>query len=267
MSNFFFQSWLILFIVIGLNACRKPEQNEAAKSIAQTVTKTDQAPCTPASPCLSIVIDDWGRDLEQLRKFLLIDGELTFALLPQAIHSPQSYELILAAKKELLLHLPMMPLQADKISDEKLVLSKGQNIANIMQGLLKQYPNISGISNHMGSAFSRDTEAVSELMKSLKGTGLFFLDSKTSPETQFCQVAKLPNVSCLTRDFFLDDQPEKNLIASQVSALFNLARQRGFAIAIGHPFDETLEVLNNQLKGSNFRLVPVSHLLMNTKAH
>ena len=58
---------------------------------------------------LAVVIDDAGYDLEALQPFLDLPMPLAVAVLPNLPHSGEAARRVLAAGKELLLHLPMEP--------------------------------------------------------------------------------------------------------------------------------------------------------------
>jgi len=57
-----------------------------------------------------IIIDDIGHDMKPLRDLLLIDADITFAILPLLRHSREAAETLHKAHRETLLHLPMEPL-------------------------------------------------------------------------------------------------------------------------------------------------------------
>ena len=64
-----------------------------------------------------------------------------------------------------------------------------------------------------------------------------------------------------SRDVFLDNLAEQGFIEGQLRAVEKVARQTGRAGAIGHPYDETLEVLRRWLPDARKRgveFVPIS---------
>ena len=66
------------------------------------------------------------------------------------------------------------------------------------------------------------------------------------------------------RDVFLDNDRGPAAIEKQYMELLGIAQERGYAIAIAHPYPETLEFLQQHLqalKDGPIRLVPVSLLL------
>jgi len=93
---------------------------------------------------------------------------------------------------------------------------------------------------------------------------LFFLNSKTSASPVPAQIAHAGRLAYLERDVFLDNDRDEGLIGRQLDRALARARQRGHAIAIGHPYSETMRVLQDRLTGPEVRgvqLVSLSELL------
>ena len=66
---------------------------------------------------------------------------------------------------------------------------------------------------------------------------------------------------CLERDVFLDDVPTEDAVTIQYNKAVQMAQKRGWAIAIGHPLQPTIEVLRKLLVGSPVRTVRLSTLM------
>ena len=82
------------------------------------------------------------------------------------------------------------------------------------------------------------------------------------------QVAREEGVSATRRDVFLDHERTVEAVTREFERLKNKARKQGHAVAIGHPFPETLEVLERQLpllKEQGFELVTVGELIRNER--
>jgi len=93
---------------------------------------------------------------------------------------------------------------------------------------------------------------------------LFFIDSYTTPESIALEVAAEEGVSATRRDVFLDHERSIEAVARELKRLKIMARRRGHAVAIGHPFPETLEVLERELPklaAEGIELVTISALL------
>jgi len=71
-------------------------------------------------------------------------------------------------------------------------------------------------------------------------------------------------VNTTWRDVFLDNDPAPAAIREQLRALTAVARRNGSAVAIGHPYPETLAVLARslpRLRHQGLRLAPLSEVI------
>jgi hypothetical protein len=102
-------------------------------------------------------------------------------------------------------------------------------------------------------------------MDELKARGLLFLDSLTAGNSVAGEMAALRGVPYAVRDVFLDNQPDDAAaIHRQLAILEQTARERGYAIGIGHPHDGTLDALAQwipEMRQRGFALVPVSAIV------
>lgn len=77
----------------------------------------------------------------------------------------------------------------------------------------------------------------------LKERGWYFLDSVTSSGSVASDVMRAAAVPVIRRDVFLDDSRDEGQIAAQLQKALLHAQRHGSAVAIGHPYPETLQVL------------------------
>ncbi len=66
------------------------------------------------------------------------------------------------------------------------------------------------------------------------------------------------------RDVFLDNNPALSAVQRQLADLEAVAKRRGWAVAIGHPKDGTLDALAAwlpRLAERGFVLVPLGHIV------
>ena len=78
------------------------------------------------------------------------------------------------------------------------------------------------------------------------------------------QIANEAGVDAVKRDVFLDPDPAPETVAREFERLKRLARQRGSALAIGHPYPATLDLLERELPklaDEGIELVNVSELV------
>jgi hypothetical protein len=220
-------------------------------------------------PKVAIVIDDLGYDGKLARKFLKIEGPLSFSVLPHGTFSKSIARRIYNAGQELLLHLPMEPTGYPEVNPGVGALMVEMTDVEIVQTLkenLDAFPYVKGVNNHMGSKFCQDERKLRPVMLELNTRGLFFLDSRTTSKTKAYTVAQELDVPSAERNVFLDNIQNPRSIRAQLSRLIELARLRGGAIGIAHPHEVTLEVLRQEipkLSKKGVELVPVSQLVHN----
>ena len=95
----------------------------------------------------------------------------------------------------------------------------------------------------------------------LEARGLLYLDSVTIGSTVGEPIAAAARMPFASRDVFLDSVAEKGFIEGQLRVVEKVARQTGHAVAIGHPYAETMEVLKRWLPDARergFEFVPIS---------
>jgi polysaccharide deacetylase 2 family uncharacterized protein YibQ len=219
---------------------------------------------------ISIIIDDLGNNLQQGRRAVGLLGPVGCAILP---HTPFSAVLAQEAHeshKQVILHLPMQSADGTEPGPGSLQLNMGPGeIAATLDGDLRTVPHAIGVSNHMGSLLTQRLEPMRWLMQALADRGnLFFIDSRTTADTVAAKTASELGVPNLERAVFLDDDKNIDVITQQFERLIALAREHGGALALGHPYPETLTVLERrlpQLQGSAVLLVAPSVLLEHFK--
>ena len=206
-----------------------------------------------AAPRIAIIIDDLGYSRQHGQAIVDLPAPVTWA------------ERASLAGKEVLVHMPMAA-QRHQILDQG-GLRDGMDEPQLLDAVrqaLSQIPQARGLNNHMGSALTEQQQPMGWLMTELKAHQLFFVDSRTSSHSVAQQVARQVGLSHAGRDVFLDN--ERNLVSinEQFNRLIRLARQRGQAIAIGHPYPETVHYLQQVLplmQDAGIEVVPVSTLL------
>ncbi|MFV0481988.1 MAG: divergent polysaccharide deacetylase family protein, partial [Campylobacteraceae bacterium] len=112
-----------------------------------------------------------------------------------------------------------------------------------LRSFKEKFPNTVFYNGHTGSKFTADEGAMEKLFYAMDELGLIFVDSRTTADTKAPEVAKKLNKKLLERDVFLDHEIEKTYIRNQLNLVVDIAKKKGYAIAIGHPHKETLSVL------------------------
>jgi polysaccharide deacetylase 2 family uncharacterized protein YibQ len=214
---------------------------------------------------IAIVIDDIGNQASD-NDLLNLNEHLTYAVLP---HTPYSFVFSQRAAKlqrDVLIHLPM---QADHNNISlgpgalTLGMSKRQH-QNKLIAAMESVPYAIGINNHMGSLLTRSELPMQWTMELLYQHNMFFLDSKTTIYSKVESIADQYGVNALHRNIFLDNVRQPDVMEFQFQRLINIAKQYGSAIAIGHPYPETYQLLSKNLpllSKMGIELVPLSDLL------
>ncbi|WP_107691736.1 divergent polysaccharide deacetylase family protein [Campylobacter concisus] len=152
-----------------------------------------------------------------------------------------------------MIHLPMQAKHFDSPEIGTLTINESfESMLEKIKKIRKDFPRAKYTNNHTGSRFTSDFDAMDKAYRALIEQGFIFVDSKTIAQTAVARAAKKHNQPYISRDIFLDDDPSASAVRRELVAAVNLAKKRGYAIAIGHPKKNTIAVIkeskNNLLK-------------------
>ncbi len=105
---------------------------------------------------------------------------------------------------------------------------------------------------------------MAEVMTMIAGRDVMFVDSLTSQRSVAHPVAEAHGIASTRRDVFLDHDISEEEIISQLLLAEDIARQYGTAIAIAHPHEATMMVLQTWLQdmqNQGIEIVPVSEII------
>ena len=227
----------------------------------------DAARQAPAQCRIAIIIDDWGYSTRNCSYLKEINFPLAVAVLPSLLHTQDVIECAHANGKEIMLHLPLEPhYNTDSYPSDYIIITSMSDakVDRIMENILMRMPHIAGVNNHMGSKATEDRRMMTILLKKLKDRGLFFVDSRVTPNSVAAKIAREQQVPFTVRDIFLDNQNDRPSIDRQMALLAKVAKQHGHAVAIGHDRELTMQVLKDQLphlQSQGFKIVTVQELV------
>ncbi|CAK0741667.1 conserved hypothetical protein [Gammaproteobacteria bacterium] len=216
-------------------------------------------------------MDDLGNQLALGMRVVNLPGPVACSILPHTPYAAVLAEAAYRAGKTVMLHLPMesrerLPLGPGALTH---VMSHGE-ITSVLQSDVVSVPHVQGINNHMGSLLTQNQAAMSWVMSEIKQhPSLFFLDSRTTPQTVALQTARGEGLSATRRDLFLDNTPKLSEVRKQFARLIALARAQKTALGIAHPNLATLQVLEEvlpMLPTLGVRLAPVSETVARRSA-
>ena len=216
----------------------------------------------------SIVIDDLGEDYRAFKELVATDVPFTYSVLPFRTHSVRIANEASKKNGEVILHLPLEPWNSNNhaINHGTLLTSMDKDQLQIQLAKnLEALPHLSGVSNHMGSKFTENSEKMEIVLNAIKGKGLYFLDSRTSERTVGFTLAQMMKIKTAQRKLFIDNTQDKQAIVKQLQKIPRLAKKNGGSVvAIGHPYPSTIAALKSyvpQLQRQGVTIVPLSQLV------
>lgn len=221
---------------------------------------------------IAIIIDDLGHKYKEGVEAINLDIPLAVAVLPFTPHGKKLAELAHKKNQDVMLHLPMQPGTAMHLMTENTlsIQMMQDEFKNLVNRAIADIPYVVGVNNHMGSLFTQLPDQMGWLMSVLQSNSqalskdLFFIDSFTSPFSVGYQIADKHDISTARRDVFLDRELSPQHMQTQIETIKRTARANGYAIAIGHPFPETLALLKKsipELIEQGFEFVKISDLI------
>lgn len=227
------------------------------------------APAAAGRPMIAVVIDDLGLSQARVRRTIGLPGPLTLAFLPYGHNLRRLAAESRRAGHELIIHVNMEPKDRDVDPGPRALLTSLQPEAlrERLEWALGRFDGYIGISNHMGSRFTEWPDGMEVVIRALKRRGLLYLDSVTSTKSVGPALARAHGAAYASRDVFLDHDRNAAAVARQLAQTERIARRRGYAVAIGHPYDVTLAALKTwlpEVKERGFVIVPLSAIVRRT---
>lgn len=215
---------------------------------------------------IAIILDDIGYNRASGERALQLPAAVTFSVIPFTPYSHSLAEKAHRQQREILLHLPMESADSHRRLDEGGLTGQQPEteIRTRVNAAIAAVPHAIGLNNHMGSRLTADSQRMNWVMEEVRQTPLFFIDSMTSVDSVAGRTARRLSIPSLSRDVFLDNEPETAAIDTAFRHLLQKARKDGYAVAIGHPHPATLNYLQRrlpQLSTEQVELVPLSQLV------
>lgn len=199
-------------------------------------------------PSLVIVIDDMGQKLEAAEQLAALPYPVAFAVWPHAPRRDATVRLAEEMGLDVLAHIPM-----EARSDKQKKPNPGPNalrenmdeatLRRILARSLATLPSAIGFNNHMGSALTSNDRICRDIARIMGGQGYFILDSMTHPQSRLFVRCRQAGIVSAARSVFLDNTRRVPAILANLTLAAGKARQYGSAIAIGHPYPETIAAL------------------------
>lgn len=216
---------------------------------------------------LAIIVDDMGSSMQEAHALADIGVPLTFSVIPGLRSYREVAAFAASSGIETMIHIPMQSQgwpERRLESNGLLVSMTEMAISERLEEFMRTLPKAVGANNHMGSEFTEHEDKMRVVLTALKGRGLYFVDSVTSPDTVGMKLARELNMKSGKRSVFLDNEQDSAYIRGQLNQAVRLAKRTGGVIAICHPHPVTMKTLADvlpALSNQGITLVPASQLV------
>lgn len=187
---------------------------------------------------IALLIDDFGYSQGRMVDIFLkdLDIPLTISVIPGTPQAKFVAEEAHNNGKEVIIHLPMQPKGKFNPHYKWIVLDRmnKKKVKSVIEEVTKDVPYAVGLNNHMGSLITTEEKPMRALLEALKEKNLFFVDSKTSPNSIAFSLAQKMGIKSASREVFLDNKKNIDYIKGQFQELVSSAKTKGKALGIGH---------------------------------
>lgn len=219
MKNIIVLSMLALLFATGNVSAKEPEPSSLKKR------------------SLSIVIDDFGNNMEGTKEMLELPISLTVAVMPLMDTTKEDAELAHRMGHEVIVHMPMEPVKGKRswLGPGAITTDlSNEEIRKRVEAAIDSVPFAVGMNHHMGSRASADKRVMRVVLTVCKERGLYYLDSRTTPKSVIPELAEEIGVPLLENEMFFDDIYTTKHIVKQANRVVKRLEKDDEVIAIGH---------------------------------
>lgn len=225
-----------------LNSTLNLKANPSQKLVISSSENTNIKPKPTNKPKLAIIIDDIST-FHQAKKIKSLNLNITPSIFPPNANYPNSARV--AREFEFyMIHLPLEAMNYQ--AQEKNTLKVGDSSDKIESEISKirsNFPKAIYINNHTGSKFTSDYDSLKKLFIAFKKHNMIFIDSYTTKDSKAKILSSEFGNKYLKRDVFIDNTKDEKAIIDKLKEAIKIAQKSGFAIAIGHPYEQTFKAL------------------------
>jgi len=207
----------------------------------------------PLTGTVALIIDDFGDiPFEQVEGFLDLPITFTAAIIPFQKYTDESAVAISEKSIEIIVHMPMEPESYPKNDPgPKAVYVKlpPAEIRKRIREAIEEIPMAVGMNNHMGSCATANKAIMQIVGETLKDSGLFFIDSRTSPYTCAEKEIGALGIPVTCQNGNIDVENDTSAIARRFIELALSSRESEDGVLIvGHARPNTLIAINRVLR-------------------
>ncbi len=221
---------------------------------------------TDERPRLAVVLTSLGLSSAATEAAIQgLPGGITLAFQPYGEDLQQWIGLARAAGHEVLLNLPMEPVDypsSDPGPQALFTALTPQENLTRLDWVLSRVTGYVGVTNFMGSRFTTSRDAMLPVVQTLKDRGLLLLDSRASARSVAATLATELAVPRAINDRFLDTgEVTRVSIDARLAEAERIALEVGTSVVIGQPYPVTIERLRAwalDLESRGIALAPLS---------
>jgi polysaccharide deacetylase 2 family uncharacterized protein YibQ len=194
-----------------------------------------------------------------------LPGGVTLAFQPYTDNLQQWIHLARAAGHEVLINLPLEPLDYPVNDPGPQALFTAFEPAENLDRLnwtLSRVTGYVGVATHMGSRFTTSRDAMEPIMRVLSERGLLFVDTRSSARSVATNLSSELGVPRAINDRFLDaGEISRATIDARLAEVERIAREVGVSVAVGQAYPVTIERIRAwvpTLDGKGLVLAPIS---------
>jgi len=219
----------------------------------------------PKLPKVCIIVDDFGYiNGPLLTRFLELDKNIAFSILPGLENSISTMKKARQAGHEVLIHVPMEPESYPKDNPGQnaiLVNMTNDEISKQVDNYIYQLNLAIGANHHMGSKAAADTRVATAVLDRFKQEGMFYIDSYTNDKSVIEKIARAKNIPFARRNVFLDvPESSKHRAILKIEEMAKM--KSNLIVVITHCHTDVkyrqLEYFIERLKDKHYQIIPAS---------
>ncbi len=246
---------------------------EGARSFTRYASELKVPANRQDAPRIAVVVGGLGISASATAEaFGRLPAAVTFAFMPYGHDLDLLAEKARAAGHELLLQVPMEPLDYPNNDPGPHTLltslTSTQNIQRLhwLMGRMKGYV---GLASYMGARFTASEEALMPVLRETAKRGLIYVDDGSSPRGVASQFAGSLNLPFAKADSTLDAVPTPVEIDRALTRLEMTARAQGYAVGYASAQPSSIAAINRWAKtltSHGFQLVPITKVAVKAKS-
>lgn len=218
-------------------------------------------------PVVVIIIKGVGLSASSSQRAIELPPEVTIGLSPYSPHIKEWSEKAISSGHETVLNIPMetRDYRLDDPGPYALITSssKSDNETRLKM-LISLISGYKAVYSERKEIFTNAVTSVKPVLELLKKQNIFFIYGGGYGEFSLIQIANKINYPLLIVDVVLDEEISVAAINSKLDAIVDTATEKGYAVAMAHPYPITIDLIARWIDKSEslgVKLVPVSMLL------